>query len=134
MLRELAVESAATDSEQIRGCRRIAAGLAQRALEHAALVGVEGSGNARRRRVRTACHGAAGSRKISDPQARSGRERKCGFDHVLEFSNVAGPIGLDEHFESVVFDPCGRTPADGDFLRVMRANAERLEALSERPG
>jgi len=36
--------------------------------------------------------------------------------------------------ESVVFDPCGGTPEDGDFLRVMRANAERLAALPGRPG
>lgn len=35
--------------------------------------------------------------------------------------------------ESRVFDPCGDTPAEGDFLAVMRANAERLEALSTSP-
>jgi len=30
--------------------------------------------------------------------------------------------------ESVVFDPCARTPEQGDFLTVMRSNAERIES------
>ncbi len=32
---------------------------------------------------------------------------------------------------SVVFDPCGNRPAEGDFLTVMDANVTRLEALTE---
>lgn len=32
--------------------------------------------------------------------------------------------------ESRVFDPCGRSPAEGDFMTVMRSNAETLETLS----
>ena len=28
--------------------------------------------------------------------------------------------------QSVVFDPCGNTPAEGDYMSVMRANLERL--------
>ncbi|MDH3684681.1 MAG: metal ABC transporter substrate-binding protein [Myxococcales bacterium] len=32
--------------------------------------------------------------------------------------------------ESVVFDPCGGTPEDGDFLGVMKANVARFEAAS----
>ena len=30
--------------------------------------------------------------------------------------------------ESIVFDPAGNLPASGDFLEVMTANAEKLEA------
>jgi zinc transport system substrate-binding protein len=30
---------------------------------------------------------------------------------------------------SVVFDPCGNVPADGDFLRVMRQNVENLKGI-----
>ncbi len=30
---------------------------------------------------------------------------------------------------SVVFDPCGNVPADGDFLRVMRRNVENLKGI-----
>jgi zinc transport system substrate-binding protein len=30
--------------------------------------------------------------------------------------------------ESVVFDPCGSSPEEGDFLSVMRANVERVES------
>jgi zinc transport system substrate-binding protein len=30
---------------------------------------------------------------------------------------------------SVVFDPCGNRPESGDYISVMRANVESLEAL-----
>jgi zinc transport system substrate-binding protein len=32
---------------------------------------------------------------------------------------------------SVVFDPCGNRPREGDFLGVMRGNIERLESVFE---
>jgi zinc transport system substrate-binding protein len=31
--------------------------------------------------------------------------------------------------ESVVFDPCGNTPEEGDFMTVMRRNAEELKKV-----
>ena len=38
---------------------------------------------------------------------------------------LAGEYGVG----SVVFDPCGNRPESGDYIAVMRANVERLEAL-----
>jgi len=38
-------------------------------------------------------------------------------------------LASDLAIGSVVFDPCGNRPASGDYLSVMRANVERLEAL-----
>jgi len=35
--------------------------------------------------------------------------------------------------ESVVFDPCGNRPEEGDYLAVMRANASRLGAVYSGP-
>ena len=32
---------------------------------------------------------------------------------------------------SVVFDPCGNTPEEGDFLTAMRTNVENLRAAYE---
>ena len=31
--------------------------------------------------------------------------------------------------ESVIFDPCGNKPSEGDFLSVMKLNVDRLEKL-----
>jgi zinc transport system substrate-binding protein len=35
----------------------------------------------------------------------------------------------DRGISSVVFDPCGNRPAEGDFLTVMAANAAVLESM-----
>jgi len=37
---------------------------------------------------------------------------------------------LKEHgLDGVVFDPCGNVPEEGDYMRVMRQNTKRLEAI-----
>jgi zinc transport system substrate-binding protein len=35
--------------------------------------------------------------------------------------------------ESVVFDPCGNTPDDGDYISIMRSNLKQLHRLYETP-
>ena len=35
----------------------------------------------------------------------------------------------DLGIESVVFDPCGNTPTEGDYLTVMKANATTLSQV-----
>jgi zinc transport system substrate-binding protein len=30
---------------------------------------------------------------------------------------------------SIVFDPCGNTPSQGDFMSVMRGNCERVKTV-----
>lgn len=40
-----------------------------------------------------------------------------------------GELGI----ESVVFDPCGNVPAEGDYLSVMRSNADRIETAWKAP-
>ena len=60
--------------------------------------------------------------------------------HAFEgwLDNVAiyrGPIDTEalkaKGIESVVFDPAGNRPASGDYLSVMRANAEHLERVAQ---
>jgi len=45
---------------------------------------------------------------------------------------VARELG-ERGIESRVFDPCANSPAEGDFLSVMRANVGTLEAISAAP-
>jgi len=49
---------------------------------------------------------------------------------VLDDRSIGDDVGA---LGSVVFDPCGNRPADGDFLTVMEANAGNLELATPRP-
>ena len=55
--------------------------------------------------------------------------RQQGLKPVLAGRNKEGVAGIaaETGFDSLVFDPCGNAPDQGDFLSVMRQNIENLK-------